>query len=454
MKGYNSIYFLGIGGIGMSALARYCSRLGAKVSGYDKTETQLTIALQSEGIDVHYVESTDLIPKDVDLVIYTPAIPEGNLEYIFLQQSGITMLKRSQILSLVASDMFTVAVAGTHGKTSLSSMISHLLISSGREVLAFVGGIMNNYNTNVYVSDNPQICVVEADEYDRSFLQLHPNIAVITAVDADHLDIYKDYENLRNAFEEFASQIKPGGSLIISSAVDSLRSNCKTLRYGISANAELRAENIRLTDTVYTFDVLLYDEILIKDLVFPYPGQHNIENVLGAIGIALKLGLSTNEIFQAVGSFKGIKRRFDIRVKNENITYIDDYAHHPKEIEAFISGVREMYPDKSICGVFQPHLYSRTRDFYAEFAESLSKLDVVILLDIYPARELPIEGVSSEVLLSIIDCKTKILATKENIFEVVKNINPEIFLTIGAGDIDKLVKPFEDFFNKKLEGNL
>jgi len=454
MKGYNSIYFLGIGGIGMSALARYFLRLGAKVSGYDKTETQLTMALQSEGINVHYVEDSSLIPKDIDLVVYTPAIPVRNLEFVFLQQSGITMLKRSQLLSLVASDMFTVAIAGTHGKTSLSSMISHMLISSGREVLAFVGGIMNNYNTNIYVSDNPQICVVEADEYDRSFLQLHPNIALITAVDADHLDIYGNHENLKIAFEKFASQIKPGGSLIFSSKIEALNSNCKTLKYGIAANAELRAENIRQKDTVYTFDVLLYDEILIKDLIFPYPGQHNIENVLGAIGIALKLGLTTQEIYNAVGSFKGIKRRFDIRVKHEQLTYIDDYAHHPREIEAFISGVRELFPDKAVCGVFQPHLYSRTRDFCDEFAQSLSKLDLVILLDIYPARELPIEGVSSEVLLSKIDCKTKILANKENIFEIVKNLNPEIFLTIGAGDIDKLVKPFEDFFIKKLEANL
>ena len=452
MKGYKIIYFLVIGGIGMSALARYFMRMGAKVSGYDKTETQLTQALQAEGIDVHYVEDVNFIPADVDLIVYTPAIPRDNKEFVFLQQSNIKMLKRSQLLSFVSSDLFTIAIAGTHGKTSLSSMVSHMLISSGKDVLAFVGGLMNNYNTNIYISGNPQFCVVEADEYDRSFLQLHPDIALITAVDADHLDIYGNHDNLKEAFVDFANQIKAGGSLLLSSNVEGLNFNCKTLKYGISSNSDLKAENIRINETVYTFDVYYLGEILIKDLVFPYPGKHNIENVLGAIGIALKLGLNTEEISKAVSSFKGIKRRFDFRIKNEQLVYIDDYAHHPKEIEAFVSGVKELYPNKRICGVFQPHLYSRTRDFYDGFAQSLSKLDVVILLDIYPARELPIEGVSSEVLLSKIESENKYLATKENIFELVEKLNPEVFLTIGAGDIDKLVKPFEEYFIKVLEG--
>lgn len=454
MEDYKSIYFLGIGGIGMSALALYFHQKGVKVAGYDRTETHITKSLNQIGINVHYIENIDLIPKDIDLVVYTPAIPANNIEFLFLKESKILMYKRSQVLAEIANQLYCVAIAGTHGKTSLSAMLSHILISSKKEVLCFVGGIMKNYNSNFFISKNPQICVVEADEYDKSFLKLYPNLALITAIDADHLDIYHNYENLKIAYNSFVLNIRQNGLLCHSINIENIESKEETFTYGIDTKANLRAENITLVNAAYNFDVVLNNELIIQNLILNYPGKHNIENALGAISLALKLGLSTEEIKNSLKTFSGINRRFEIVINHKDFVFIDDYAHHPKEIDAFINGVRELFPNQEICGIFQPHLFTRTRDFADEFAQSLSKLDCLILLDIYPARELPIEGINSEFLFSKVKINKKFCTNKQNVLSLLDEVKPRILLTIGAGDIDKLVEPIKQKYHKILEEHL
>lgn len=454
MKGldsYKNMYFLGIGGIGMSALARYFSNLGVHVSGYDRTETELTAALETEGIKIHYNPDISLIPDDVDLVVYTPAVPESNPEFVYLKAEGLPMVKRSYLMAQLVNDKFCIAIAGTHGKTTISSLVTHILKSSGKEVLAFVGGLMKNYGKNVIFSYEPEFCVVEADEYDRSFLNLKPDIAVVSAMDADHLDIYGDYESLCSAFKQFVSGIKQGGKLILQKNVSLSGTEVEISHYGLNCENGLNARNIRYENSEYFFDVYNKEIPILKDIKFPFSGIHNVENALAAIQVALMAKIDLEVIQKALADFSGIHRRFDFRIKREDIVYIDDYAHHPKEIDALIHGVRSLYPGKKITGIFQPHLYSRTRDFAAEFARSLEELDVIIILDIYPARELPIEGINAEFLLNQISHPDKYYCSKNQVLDLIQQIQPEILLTIGAGDIDKMVHSIQQLLKKMKE---
>lgn len=438
----NKVYFLGIGGIGMSALARYFNSIGKEVMGYDKTETVLTNQLEKEGISVHYEDKPNLIPKDVDIVVYTPAIPHDLEEYKHCWNMGYPMKKRSEVLGIITDESFTLAVAGTHGKTTTSSILAHVLRQSVG-CNAFLGGITKNYDSNVLLSSETNNTVVEADEYDRSFLTLHPNLAIITSMDADHLDIYGDHSKLLESFELFAGQIRPGGALVLNKKLEEkLTPACDVITYSIAEKADYYLENIEVVDGFYVFDVQAQSG-LIKGIKFGLPGRHNVENAIAAIAVADQLKVSHDEIRSALESFKGIKRRFEYIIKRNDIVYIDDYAHHPEELRATISSVKELYPDKEITGVFQPHLYSRTRDFADDFAKSLDLLNEVILLDIYPAREEPIEGVTSEMLLRKVTIKNKSLTTKAELVSELQQRKLEVLLTLGAGDIDKLVDPIK-----------
>ncbi|MBL4653203.1 MAG: UDP-N-acetylmuramate--L-alanine ligase [Flavobacteriales bacterium] len=439
----NKVYFLGVGGIGMSALARYFNSLGKEVLGYDKSETVLTNQLEKEGIEVHYTDSPSRIPADVDLVVYTPAIPSDLEEYKHCWGKGYVMKKRSEVLGMITDDSFTLAVAGTHGKTTTSSILAHLLKQSVG-CNAFLGGISKNYNSNVLFTENAKNTVVEADEYDRSFLTLHPNMAIITSMDADHLDIYGDHSKLLESFELFSSQIRAGGALILNKKLeDKLSPSCDVITYSITEKADYYLDNIEIIDGNYVFSVQAQSG-LISDIKFGLPGRHNVENAIAAVAVADQLKVSHQEIKSALESFKGIKRRFEYIIKQHDLVYIDDYAHHPEELKATISSVKELYPENKITGVFQPHLYSRTRDFSDEFAKSLDLLDEVILLDIYPAREQPIEGVTSEMLLRKVTIKNKMVSTKTELVAELKQRKLEVLLTMGAGDIDKLVEPIKN----------
>ena len=439
----NKVYFLGVGGIGMSALARYFNSLGKEVLGYDKSETVLTNQLEKEGIEVHYTDSPSRIPADVDLVVYTPAIPSDLEEYKHCWGKGYVMKKRSEVLGMITDDSFTLAVAGTHGKTTTSSILAHLLKQSVG-CNAFLGGISKNYNSNVLFTENAKNTVVEADEYDRSFLTLHPNMAIITSMDADHLDIYGDHSKLLESFELFSSQIRAGGALILNKKLeDKLSPSCDVITYSITEKADYYLDNIEIIDGNYVFSVQAQSG-LISDIKFGLPGRHNVENAIAAVAVADQLKVSHQEIKSALESFKGIKRRFEYIIKQHDLVYIDDYAHHPEELKATISSVKELYPENKITGVFQPHLYSRTRDFSDEFAKSLDILNEVILLDIYPAREQPIEGVTSEMLLRKVTIKNKMVSTKTELVAELKQRKLEVLLTMGAGDIDKLVEPIKN----------
>ena len=439
----NKVYFLGVGGIGMSALARYFNSIGKKVLGYDKAETVLTNQLEKEGISVHYTDSPEMIPTDVDLVVYTPAIPHDLAEYKHCWDNGYTMKKRAEVLGMITDESFTLAVAGTHGKTTTSSILAHLLKQSVG-CNAFLGGISKNYNSNVLFTENTENTVVEADEYDRSFLTLHPNMAIITSMDADHLDIYGDHSKLLESFELFSNQIRPGGALILNKKLeDKLSPICDVITYSITEKADYYLDNIEIIDGNYVFSVQAQSG-LISDIKFGLPGRHNVENAIAAVAVADQLKVSHQEIKSALESFKGIKRRFEYIIKQHDLVYIDDYAHHPEELKATISSVKELYPENKITGVFQPHLYSRTRDFSDEFAKSLDLLNEVILLDIYPAREQPIEGVTSEMLLRKVTIKNKMVSTKTELVAELKQRKLEVLLTMGAGDIDKLVEPIKN----------
>jgi UDP-N-acetylmuramate--alanine ligase len=443
----HSVYLVGIGGIGMSVLARFFKQQGAFVSGYDRTPTELCDAMLLEGIEIHFQDDVALItqkflqtPKANALVIYTPAIPSNHSELNWLRNEGYSVLKRSEVLGHISLNYKTIAVAGTHGKTTTSAMIAHILIESGLGCHAFLGGISTNYNTNFITREGAEFAVVEADEFDRSFLKLSPQIAIITSVDADHLDVYGEANEVVKSFNDFANRIVPQGTLIKNAAISNMNPNVRQLTYSISQNADLRGSEIEVKSGVYHFDIESA-AAQIESVELGLPGRHNVENAVAAAGVAIELDINPDIIKQALASFKGVKRRFETHIRTQNLVYIDDYAHHPTEIAACVASVKEMYPGKKITGVFQPHLYSRTRDFAADFAKALDALDEVILLEIYPARELPITGVDSTMLLNLMNGTEKRLVSKANLVQEMKNLRPEVLITMGAGDIDQLVEP-------------
>jgi UDP-N-acetylmuramate--alanine ligase len=432
----HNVYFIGIGGIGMSALARYFQNIGKKVSGYDKTPTRLTDELMQNGMSIHFDDNIDLIPNDYyvenTLVIITPAIPVTHSEWNFFLERNYVVKKRAEVLGLITKDTFCFAVAGTHGKTTTSSILGHILYESGADVTAFLGGIVENYNSNL-IGTGKTISVVEADEFDRSFLHLHPDIACITSMDADHLDIYGDAASIEDSFKEFANKVQDKSQFFISKGLP-----LQGMTVTIDGLADYKAQNIRIENGNYVFDVQTPTE-LIKNITFNLPGHHNLMNALMALAMAKKYGTPTIAIAKALASFKGIQRRFSYQIKTNELVYIDDYAHHPTEIDAVHQAVRELYPNEKVLAIFQPHLYSRTRDFIDDFANSLAQFDSVLLLGIYPARELPIEGVTSDWLLSKIDNQHKKLISKSNLISEILTSKCKVIVTIGAGDIGELV---------------
>jgi UDP-N-acetylmuramate--alanine ligase len=448
-KDIQQAYFLGIGGIGMSAIARYFHSIGIVVNGYDKTETPLTKELVAEGIHIHYKDLGSRIgdlglTKESCLVVLTPAIPKDHQEWKWLVDKNFTMLKRSQVLGIITDVYQTIGVAGTHGKTTTSTLIAHILKQSNVDCAAFLGGISSNYQTNLLLNQSTnqpinQYMVVEADEFDRSFLTLHPSIAIITSTDADHLDIYGEHNELKKSFLAYASQCKENGSLILKKGLDITADVTRDfITYSVTEKADAYASNIQIKGDEYSFD-LLFKEQHINNLVLGIPGLHNVENAVAASVACLLAGVTADELKAGLASFKGVKRRFEYIIKRNDFVYIDDYAHHPEELRAIISSVKNMYPNKKIVAAFQPHLFSRTRDFVDGFAESLSLLDNVVLLDIYPARELPMEGVTSNIIFDKMTSTNKILCSKTEAVELIKQQKPEVLLTLGAGDIDQLV---------------
>ncbi|MFY7964427.1 MAG: UDP-N-acetylmuramate--L-alanine ligase [Chitinophagaceae bacterium] len=448
LKKLQSVYFIGIGGIGMSALARYYHSIGVKVSGYDKTETVLTKQLQNEGIDIHFEDNINLIPKQVDFVVYTPAIPSNHSELNFYRDNNYSVLKRSDVLKLITENSLNICVAGTHGKTTTSTMIGHLLRDTGFGCNAFLGGIAANYNTNFWSSKENNV-VVEADEYDRSFLKLSPNIAIITAVDADHLDIYGTAEEVENAFVQFSHKIKNGGCLILKHGLHIRQkfTTPDTCTYSVSdVEADIHIEDLKVINGSYHFNVI-NQHWIINDVVLNMGGLHNIENALAAIGVAKYLKIENDKIKAALANFKGVKRRFEYIIKNEEHILIDDYAHHPDELKALINGVRSIYPNKKMTLVFQPHLYTRTRDFVDGFAASLDMADETILLPIYPARELPIEGVNSEMILNKMTLSNNKVLDKNEMIDYISKTKPDLLVMAGAGDIDVLVNEIKELLS-------
>ncbi|MDX2443721.1 MAG: UDP-N-acetylmuramate--L-alanine ligase [Bacteroidales bacterium] len=459
LKGKHIIYFIGIGGIGMSAIARYFLSMECTVAGYDRTRSQLTDELESEGCSIHFDDNILKIPAeykvkaniDQVLVIYTPAIPNDHLELSYFKENNYQIQKRSQVLGELTNGSSLIAVAGTHGKTTISTLIAHILSTSDIGCTAFLGGISKNYFSN-FISGNTAISVAEADEYDRSFLWLHPEYAIITSVDSDHLDIYKDETNLKKSFLEFVNNIKDGGTLLVNERVrlpEIKRKNLSIFSYSLDQETDFYATNIRVEQGLYIFDFIGPNRI-IEGIKMSFPGRINIENAIAAIGVSLQLGVSDSTIRKALVSFTGIKRRFDIRYHSDVLTYIDDYAHHPVEIRSIILSVKELYKGQKLTGIFQPHLYSRTQDLYMDFAQSLDELDKLILLDIYPAREEPIPGVSSEIILNQVSIEEKMILSNEEALEYVQSMESGVLLTLGAGDIDKLTRPIEKIFKERI----
>jgi UDP-N-acetylmuramate--alanine ligase len=443
------IYFIGIGGIGMSALARYFNTQGVYVSGYDKTPTGLTDDLIKEGIKIHFEDDIQQLDKDATVIVYTPAIPSAHAELNYFIDKGYNVVKRSDVLNWITENAFTIGIAGTHGKTTTTSMTAHILRHSGYGCNAFLGGIASNYDTNFW-SDEKNVVVVEADEYDRSFLKLSPNIAVITAVDPDHLDIYGTAEEVLKAFGQYADKIKPGGTLIqkLGTTVNTDATNKTVFTYGYDKDAaSYHTSNLKVVDGSYIFD-LVHPAGVLKQVVLNMGGLHNVENATAAMAIALTLGIEDEKIIKAVAAFQGVKRRFEYKVKTANKVLIDDYAHHPEELNALITGVRSIYPGEKMVLVFQPHLYSRTQDQCEGFVETLDKADEVILLPIYPARELPIEGVTSEMLLDKMKLENKQVMTKEALFEWASKTNDKLIVMAGAGDIDACITKVKDLITK------
>lgn len=443
----HNVYFIGIGGIGMSALARYFKTLGKNVSGYDKTETALTRELQESGISIHFEDRIDLIPetfyKEDTIVIITPAVPVTHSEWNFFIERDYQIRKRAEVLGIITQDTFCFAVAGTHGKTTTSSILGHILFQSGVDVTAFVGGIVENYNSNL-IGNGKSVTVVEADEFDRSFLHLHPNIACITSMDSDHLDIYGDAASIQASFVEFADKITDKKNLFITKELP-----LEGLTVAVGASADFTAVNIKIENGSYVFDVKTPTET-ITDIRFALPGRHNLTNALLALAMAKNYGIENKDCIAALASFKGVRRRFSYQIKTEDLVYIDDYAHHPTEINAVYQAVSELYPNQKKLAIFQPHLFSRTRDFIDGFAESLAAFDEVILLDIYPARELPIKGVDSKWLLDKIQMENKKLVGKEELTTEILASDASVIITIGAGDIGEMVSGIKKALNEKI----
>ncbi len=440
LENIQHIYFIGIGGIGMSALARYFKHIGKDISGYDKTSTPLTQDIEQLGIIIHYQDNVAEIPQsflepEKTLIIYTPAIPDDHKELNYFRVNNFMIKKRAEVLGIITRGIYTLAVAGTHGKTTTTAILAHLLKQSGAKVTAFLGGISENYASNL-IYEGDEVVVVEADEFDRSFLQLHPDIAAITSMDADHLDIYKKANNLEASFIEFSSRVKD--HLLVCNGLP-----LTGITYGINDQSDYCAINIRIDNGTYIFDLRTPTE-LIKDLHLNLPGRHNLLNAITAFAIAKLYGSPTAALAKALFSFKGVKRRFTYQIKNDTVTYIDDYAHHPTEINALHQAIREMHPQKRILAIFQPHLYSRTQDFVSDFADSLSQFDELLLLDIYPARELPIVGVTSEWLLDQITSEHKELVSKKNLIKKILESKAEIITTVGAGDIGREVEKIKE----------
>ncbi|MCH7514006.1 MAG: UDP-N-acetylmuramate--L-alanine ligase [Bacteroidetes bacterium] len=445
------VYFIGIGGIGMSALARWFKNLGVKVHGYDRTRTALTDQLAGEGIEIHFTDDTALIPGEViaagqtGCVVYTPAIPDNHSEFNYLKSLDITVLKRSEVLGMISETAFTVAVAGTHGKTTTSAIITHLLKHAHRKVTALLGGISTNYESNFITNElgtGELIMVLEADEFDRSFLRLHPDYAVVTSMDADHLDVYGNSRNVEISFNEFVDKAGPDGRVLINdNLTDRIARRENLYTYGL-ADGGCHAENIRIEKGIFMFDYVDM-EISIRDIQLHQPGFHNVENAVAAIKVCLDSGLKGDEIKQGLATYKGVKRRFEFVINTSKLVYVDDYAHHPVEIEACLGSLRALYPSKRLTAIFQPHLYSRTRDFAAGFGSSLSVADEILLLDIYPAREEPIPGVTSELIFEHIETDNKRLLSREKVLPALDREKLEVLATLGAGDIDQLVEPIK-----------
>jgi UDP-N-acetylmuramate--alanine ligase len=456
MAEYRNIYFIGIGGIGMSAIARYYNARGFKVSGYDKTPSPLTHALEQEGIEVHYEDNISFIPKDTEstLVVYTPAIPKDMGELVYVQEKGYRVIKRSRMLGEITDGQRCMAVAGTHGKTTTSTFLSHIFTDTGEGCSAFLGGISKNYGSNLLIHGN-DVVVVEADEFDRSFLQLYPEIAVITSMDADHLDIYGDEAHIQEAFKAFASQVK--GTVIAKHGLDISEADTKakimTYSYDDPA-ADFYAELTEGDGNGRSRFDLHWPGGVISDCIVGIPGWVNIENAVAASAIALTYGLDPEKIRKALATFAGVKRRFDIQLETEKCVYIDDYAHHPREITASLTSIKGNFPGYRLTAIFQPHLYTRTRDFADGFAEALSNADRLILLDIYPAREEPIPGVTSEIIFRNITTEDKVLLKKEELMEHLKGMelsDKEVFVTVGAGDIDRFIGPITELLKKHID---
>ena len=460
---YKHIYLLGIGGIGMSALARYFNAHGKKVSGYDKCKTTLTEKLETEGIAIHYKDDVSQISDEVKaakfteiLIIYTPAIDENNTEFHFFKEKGITPLKRSKVLGMITRQSFTIAIAGTHGKTTTAALLTHILKNSEIDCTAFLGGVSKDFNNNMVLSKKGNIVIVEADEYDHSFHHLYPDIAVITSIDKDHLDIYENKKSLETAFQKFASQVKQKGFLLVHAEVQTefeKPEDGAKMSYSATEKADYYASNIGISNNRTKFDIGVLDilpgmayEKKITNLLIDIPGKHNIENVLAASAVACFLGATCDNVNNAISTFKGIKRRFEIHLHSNKMTFIDDYAHHPKEVKVTIQATKELYEGKKIMVVFQPHLFSRTQDFADEFAESLSLADELILLEIYPAREKPVDGVTSQMLAEKCTIKNEV-CSKEQLISVLEKKDFEVLLTMGAGDISTMVNPIKALYN-------
>lgn len=460
----HNVYFLGIGGIGMSALSRWFMQQGQRVAGYDRTPTELTRQLVAEGMAVHFEDALENIPswvqeeRDQTLIIYTPAIPKDHREYNFLKNEGFSIKKRAEVLGIITQAYFTIAVAGTHGKTTTSSMIAHILKASGKACSAFLGGIATNYNSNLiwHTGEEQAVVVVEADEFDRSFLWLRPNIAVVTATDADHLDIYGEHNALIKSFREFVQKVNEAGEIFLSlrasgELAEAAAQQARTRTYSVGECTDCRADNIRIEGHRFVFDYQSSEQT-IKDLYMQMPGFHNVENSVAAISVALALGLREEQVREALSSYRGVKRRFEYILNEADKTvFIDDYAHHPEEISAFLKSVKALYPEKRITAIFQPHLFSRTRDFAEDFGASLSLADEVFLTEIYPARELPMEGVSSELVFDYITHDQKKLINMVHLPELIRQGTFEVLLTVGAGDIDKQVPVIKQILIEKYE---
>lgn len=448
---YDNVYFIGIGGIGMSALARFCKFKGCSVSGYDRTPSELTHQLEAEGIEVHYNDDSSRIPADTEstLVVYTPAVPDDFGELAYAREHGYKVIKRSRMLGELTRGETCLAVAGTHGKTTTSTLIAHILTEGGQGCSAFLGGISKNYGTNMLVSSTP-VAVAEADEFDRSFLQLHPAIAVITAMDADHLDIYGDLEHVHQAFREFASQVSETLILKLGLPIAPADVQARIFSYHFDdPAADFHSTNLRLDDSGHYIYDLVYPGGTLSDIRVGAIGWVNVENSIAAAAACLCYGMDAQKVRHAVSSFEGVRRRLDVHVNRPGLCYVDDYAHHPAELRSAISSVRQVFPGRKITGVFQPHLYTRTRDFAPEFAEALSLLDKLVLLDIYPAREEPIEGVSSALIFKDVNCPEKVMVTKSELMDFLAGEDIDVLMTLGAGDIDRFVPQITEMLEKR-----